>query len=274
MIPVIIIHLHDSPYLPFIINRAIKSNNYIYFISNIKPAIEHSNLTFIDIKSLNSKENQYFSSIYAHLHPGPKDYELFCFQRWFMLHEFLNQHKISTAFHIDSDVLLYADMNAEWLKYNQYTMTVAHGCSGATSFITQVGLDHFTKMLIDIYDDKGFYFNNLVNKYKTIQQFNMSGGICDMTLLELFKNNHDFGGGFGRVGEMMQIIDNSTYDHNINTTDSDYAMRHGIKKIEIINDGIYVYNERIQKHIRFNALHCQGQSKKYINTIYDSTQHL
>lgn len=270
MIPVVIIHLNNSFYLENIIQRAIKSNNIVYLISNISLPYCNKNFHIIDINNLITEDNKKFSDLYEHLHIGSKEYELFCFQRWFVLKEFLIKFDINTAFHIDSDVLLFAEAQKEWEKYNQYTMTVTHGCSGASSFFTQDGLEKFTDMLIKIYQDKTYYFKTLVSKFETMKQFGMHGGICDMTLLELFKNNHDLGGGFGRVGEMMQIIDNSTYDHNINVSDSDYATANGIKKIEIIDNKISVYNNRLKKNITFNALHCQGLSKCHIPTIHNA----
>lgn len=272
MIPVVIIHLNNSFYLDAIIERSIQSNNIVYLLSNITPKYQHNNFNVINIDDLMSEDNKKFSSIYQHLHVGPKDYELFCFQRWFILKEFIKKYGMDTVFHIDSDVLLFKDVSQEWNKYDQYTMTVTHGCSGATSFMTKEGLEKFTQMLIKVYKDKSYYFNTLVSKFETMLKFNIMGGVCDMTLLELFKNNHDLGGGFGRVGEMMQIIDNSTYDHNINVSDSDYAIEKNIKKIEFINNQICVYNTRLNRYVSFNALHCQGAAKQYISTIHGAVK--
>lgn len=268
MIPVVLVHLNYSNYLNDIIDRALISNNIVYLITNAQTSLQDKFNT-ININDLISDDNISFSNIYEHLHPGPKGYELFCFQRWFFLKEFLYKFNIDAALHIDSDVLLFIDAESEWKKYDQYIMTLTHGCSGASSFVTKLGLDNFTKMLSSTYYEKKYQFYNLVSRYETMKKFEMSGGICDMTLLELFKNNHDIGGGFGRVGEMMQIIDNSTYDHNINTSDSDYATENGIKKIEIIDNKIQIYNNRLKKHVIFNSLHCQGAAKRHISTIHN-----
>jgi hypothetical protein len=153
-------------------------------------------------------------------------------------------------------------------------MTLIHGCCGSTSFITKLGLQNFIDMVIKTYSDKTYNFDMLANKFLTITKFGTVGGICDMSLLQQFALNDDSGGGFTRVGEMMQIIDNATYDHNINVSDLDYDMLNGIKKLKIIDNKIAIYNNRLNKYINFNGLHFQGMAKKYIPIICQETQHI
>ena len=90
-----------------------------------------------------------------------------------------------------------------------------------------------------------------------------------MTLLEFFHYCSECGGGPGKIGEMMQIIDDSTYDHNINVPDQGFAFINGRKDFKIKEGIPYVYNERLGKDIKFNALHFQGIAKQMMRSVYD-----
>ena len=90
-----------------------------------------------------------------------------------------------------------------------------------------------------------------------------------MTFLEFFHYCADCGGGPGRVGEMMQIVNGSTYDHNINTPDQGFSFKNG-KKDFILKEGIpYIFNNTLNKEIKFNSLHFQGGAKNLIRSVYD-----
>ena len=62
----------------------------------------------------------------------------------------------------------------------------------------------------------------------------------------------------------MSIINDSTYDHNINVSDQ-YFDFNGIKNIKIKDGYPYVYNHKLNKDIRFNSLHFQGGAKNQIS---------
>jgi hypothetical protein len=102
-------------------------------------------------------------------------------------------------------------------------------------------------MLLLIYKNKdGYPFKKIKSHYTIRQQSGLGGGVCDMTLLEFFHYHSEYGGGPGRVGEMMSIINESTYDHNINAEDNDYDfvnnVKHGIGKMMYNRKGEYFGN--------------------------------
>jgi hypothetical protein len=66
----------------------------------------------------------------------------------------------------------------------------------------------------------------------------------------------------------MSILDDSTYDHNINAKDQDFSFKNGVKEIKIINKQPYVYSEKLKKDIKFNSIHFQGGAKHLIANIY------
>lgn len=269
MIPVIFIHSGNSFYLEHTILQACKYNQVILLGNDdIKNKISHDNLSFYNFNDY-TKYVPEFASIYEHLSFNGFEYELFCFLRWFMLKEFMETHKFDTIFYVDSDVMLYVDVSKEYPKYDQYDFTLLHRTAGISSFVTKKGINNFCKYTTNIYSNKDSVdYAKLTSKWKLHQKFNLSGGVCDMTLLDGFHYDDVAGGGPGRVGEMMTIINNSTYDHNINVPNQDFDYDGNIKKIEMIKDIPYVYNHNLNKLVKFNSLHFQGSAKKYIKNYF------
>lgn len=268
MIPVILIHKGYQEYLNYSINQSLK-NNRVFLIGDTPIKNTDSKFTFIQHDGLLDGV-QDFSKIYVHMNTTPPDYELFCYTRWFMIRNFMHLHNFEVVFYIDSDVLFFENAGEEWSKFRQYDMTLLHRTAGISSFVTKRGIDNFCDMLTEIYSKKDeYHFNKIASHFKIRQDFKLPGGVCDMTLLEYFHYHAEFGGGPGRIGEMMTIIDGSTYDHNINAKDQDFDFKHGVKSVKIINHKPYVFNKKIKKDIRFNSLHFQGSAKNKMGNIYD-----
>lgn len=268
MIPVIFIHKGYQPYLEFTIEQSLKLNQVV-FIGNSSLPFQHPNLK-VESLSFYSDGLDEFSKLYVHLNTTPFDYELFCFQRWFVLKNYMRKNNLSKVFYMDSDVLLFVDVQEESKKYEQYDFTLLHRSAATSSFITIQGLDNFCKFLIKTYKDKSSYtFQKMESHFRVRQNCGLPGGVCDMTALELFHYLDDYGGGPGRVGEMMQIIDNSTYDHNINTPDNDFEFINGMKHVQIKDGHPYVLNKKNDKLIKFNCLHFQGGAKNFIKNFYE-----
>ena len=265
-IPTVFIHLNESDYvLDTVAHAAVR--NQVHVISNIDYSKYLKNINASNISYFQSDSLNIFSNNYKHLHSGPHVHEMFCYQRWFFLLDFMRTNSFEKILHLDSDVILNVDASKDIKEYDQYIMTLCHGSSGATSYVTYEGLKLFTEMLLDIYCNNSYCIDLLECQYNNMQRHNKPGGVCDMTLLNMFREKCDYGGGPNRVGEMMTVINDATHDHNINVNDSDYSMHNNIKNFHIIDNKIYVFNERLNKDIEFKSLHCQGAAKKYIKEI-------
>jgi hypothetical protein len=268
MIPVILIHKGYSDYLKYTILQSIK-NNYTYLISDTNPNINENNFQYVNMDEYNSTFNN-FKKNYVHLSTNPHDYELFCYQRWFILLEFMKQKQLDVVFYIDSDVLLFVDVNKEWEKFNQFEVTLLHRTAALSSYFTIKGLTSFCNFLENTYSDKnGYAFKKISSHYHVRQECGLAGGVCDMTLFEYFHYSSDSGGGPGRVGEMMHVIDDSVYDHNVNAMDQDFEFIYGKKDFKIKNGIPYVYSNKLKKDIKFNSLHFQGNAKNMIKSTYE-----
>jgi len=268
MIPVILIHKGYQDYLGCAINQALK-NNPVHLIGDTIPPITHENFKFENLNEY-CLECDEFRSIYEHLNTTPVEYEIFCYQRWFILKNYMEKQNLDKIFYIDSDVLLFVNITEEWKHFDQYILTLAHRSAGTNSFITLEGVTSFCNFLMDTYKNKNSYnYKKIASHYNIRREFGLPGGVCDMTFLEFFHYCADCGGGPGRVGEMMQIVNDSTYDHNINAPDQGFSFKNG-KKDFILKEGIpYIFNNTLNKEIKFNSLHFQGGAKNLIRSVYD-----
>lgn len=268
MIPVVFIHKGYQDYLGCTLRQANK-NNSIIFIGDTNLPFTSPTLTNIQISD-NFQGCDEFKSHYQHLNTTPIDYEIFCYQRWFILKNVMEKNNLEVVFYVDSDVMLFTDITKEWDKFNQYDMTLLHRTAAISSYITLKGITHLCNLIMDTYKNKGSYnYKKIASHYHVRRECGLPGGVCDMTLLEFFHYSSEYGGGPGMVGEMMQIINNSTYDHNINVTDQGFTMSRGHKDYKI-RDGIpYVFNHRLNKEIKFNSLHFQGGAKELIKGVYE-----
>jgi hypothetical protein len=272
MIPVVLIHKGSQEYLKYAILQALKSGNEVFLIGtpDASDIVEDDNFYFFDMADY-SEGFDSFQSNYVHLNTTPKDFEIFCFHRWFILKNFMNTAVLKNVFYIDSDVMLYANVNHEWEKFSQYHMTLAHRTAAVCSFMTIKGLENFVSMVEHIYSHKkGYDFNKIHSHFTVRQAHGLGGGVCDMTLFEYFHYHSEFGGGPGRVGEMMEIIDGTTYDHNINAADQDFEFENGKKNIKFLDGIPYCKSLHLDENIYFNSLHCQGGAKYLMKDIYDT----
>ena len=270
MIPVVLIHKGMHEYVQYTLKQANKKNE-VHLLGDTAPNIEDIN--FYSINSLLDDDSKKFTDSYLHLNTTPLDYEIFCYLRWFALKKFMLENNIDTVFYIDSDVLLFPDVNEEWFKFNQYELTLLHRTAAVSSFITINALQNFCSMISQIYSNKkGYDFEKIKSHFNVRQKHQLAGGVCDMTFFEYFHYNASFGGGPGRVGEMMQIINDSTYDHNINAEDQDFEFENNLKRLQIINKEPFVFNNKLNKNIKFNSIHCQGSAKSLIKHIYQQCE--
>lgn len=268
MIPVILIHKGYQDYLGCAIGQALK-NNPVHLIGDTSPPIVHDNFKFEHLKEYCEGCDE-FMSIYEHLNTSPFGYEIFCYLRWFILKNYMEKHNLDNVFYIDSDVLLFVNVTEKWKHFDQYVLTLAHRCAAITSFVTLEGVTSFCDLLTETYSNKNSYnYKKIASHYNIRKEFGLDGGVCDMTLLEFFHSCSDCGGGPGKVGEMMQIINDSTYDHNINVPDQGFSFKNGKKDFEIKEGVPYVFNNRLNKEIKFNSLHFQGVAKALMRTVYD-----
>src|SRR5262249_10071626 len=263
--PIVFIHQSNSEHLKYSLAQAHASNPRSTIIllgdssNDVYDFVEH--LPFVEYFQGAAR----FEKIYKHYSTHGIDFELICFQRWFILREFLMANNLAQCLYLDSDTMLYADVTKESKKFEQFDFTLCWNSIGCVFFLNRLkGLDEFCQFLLDIYGNKNkFYYDRMVAHYAVRKKHQLAGGACDMTAFQFYSE-----GNFGQMGEASRIIDGSVYDPNINLPHPWFEMENGIKKI-IWKDGQpYGKFIRTRQEIRFNSLHFNGRAKKLMSQYY------
>ncbi len=200
-----------------------------------------------------------FAAHYEHMSGNHQAFEQFCFQRWFILHEWMEKNNVPIAFYQDSDVLLYCNVTEEYPLWGRdYAFTLSKGTSPATSYFTAPGLSCFLDFVRDVYVNHNALYAELRRIYEEMQTQELPGGICDMTLFKFFREQviHV------SVGEMSDIKEGATFDHSINVSDG-FTVYKDIKGI-VFDVLQRPYGWHGEDRVRFNTLHFQGQAKNLI----------
>ena len=258
-LPIIFIHRSNSEHLKYSLAQARESNpNSTIFLlgdssNDVYEFVEHR--PFVEY----FQEAAHFQKLYKHYSTHGVDFELICFQRWFILREFLMANNLSQCLYLDSDVMLYSDVTKDSKKFEQFDFTLCWNSIGCVFFLNRLrGLNEFCQFLLDIYGNKNnFYYDRMVAHYAVRKKHHLAGGACDMTAFQFYSE-----GNFGQMGEASYILDGSVYDPNINMPHPGFEMENGIKKIIWKDNQPYGRFIKTGEEIRFNSLHFNGHAKK------------
>ena len=261
-LPIVFIHQSNSDYLKYSLGQAQTSNarSTIYLLgdslNNAYDGIEHRH--FADY----SQQANYFTRLYRHYSTHTPETELFWFQRWFILREFLHVHRLQQCLYLDSDTMLYADVTADAKKFARFDFTLCWNTIGCVFFMNRLeGLDAFCQFVLDIYSKKDrYHYDKMVSHYAVRQRNGLDGGAGDMTAFQLYSEAH-----FGCVGEAGHVIDGSFYDPNINMPHPGLEMDGKLKKVTWKNGQPFGRYLRTGEEIKFNSMHFQGaETKKFM----------
>lgn len=266
-IPIVTIHNGDQPYFKKILEINSKYNSNIIVLTDFKTEIKDG-ISFVNYNDISVPEIKTFKKVYEHLNTTPYDYEIFCYLRWFIILQFMKSNNHKTIFHIDSDVLVFSNPDTEFEKYKNFDFTLTHRTTASSSFFTLNGLEKFCDYMIELFLNKDKYdYQKIASHFHVRQKFGLPGGVCDMT----FFHNYDYKMS-GLIGEMMYIMEDSTYDHNINDKDHVWEFQNGLKRFDFSTGVPMCYNEKLKRAIKFNSIHLQGGAKNYVFEIEKQLQ--
>ncbi|GAA6621729.1 hypothetical protein [Scytonema sp. NUACC26] len=264
-LPIVIVHRGFPEYLLYSLAQAQKFNpkSDIFLLgdnsNSILNFIHHENIYNYYTKA------KLFEKIYSekHLSFNDYEYELFCFQRWFIIQEFMIKNKIDSCIHLDSDLMTYVNVTEEFSKkFEKYSFTLSKKGSGHNSYIKYSGLEKICEHIMSYYTNPELFEILTSIREKALLAGQKAGGICDMTLLNQYYQRYS-----QEIGSTSDIINDSVYDANINSSDG-FEMREGIKNIFWVDGLPFCRHLESGKEIRFNSLHFQSQPKKHIMKNY------
>lgn len=215
-----------------------------------------------------------FSGIYQHLSNNPYEFELRCFQRWYIFLEFMEKQDIHEALICDSDTMLYENFS-QFGRQNPSIIcglnlvhdqnnTIWAACPHVSYWRREALRDFcaFNNCLYQPLDSR------LNERWQVHVKENIPGGVCDMTALYLF---------FCELApeeriNLLRIIDNSVVDLNMGSSHNylpkEFMTRNGRKKLIFRKGQPYGFYIPEQKEVRFKALHCQGCNKWLMPHVY------
>ena len=268
-IPVVFIHQGVGlPHLPLAIKQACRFGNQVVLLGD-----DHNKgiqeCTKWESLAIYAGTADAFSKVYVHHQDITRyNFELFCICRWFILRDWLKSNNVQECFCFDSDVMFYANAIEEAKKFNGLDFTLGFGHWG-NGYFSLRGLEAFCQFVHSTYVNKGYDYDRLVSHYELRKKHGLLGGVCDMTLFELYRNTINPAG----VGELMHITaDGSTYDHVISISDGYEMDSPLLKRIYIANNLPWCKQLSTGRMIRFNTLHFQGNSKLLMQTFFDALQ--
>lgn len=201
-----------------------------------------------------------FQRHYVHRSLQPLEFKIFNFQRWFILRDFLKMKGFSRALHLDSDVMLFADIAAAGERFRDYGMTLSHWKPGYrcghTCFVNDLALlDRFCDFAMEMF--------RLPENQARLDRFydpTKDSDISDMYLLGQFAQQFP-----ERIGDLCEIIDNTYFDGRITELAGFAAetrlLKKGLKRIRFIDGLPYGQHSLHLGKIRFASIHFHGSSK-------------
>ncbi|WP_199621700.1 hypothetical protein [Paenibacillus alkalitolerans] len=263
--PIIFIHRGDDDYLTYSLRQAKQSNPYSDIILigkavNKKYCSGTATHVMLDDYMESAKE---FSKVYQHASSNSYEYNLFCFQRWFVLRDYMRKQGIQKCCYIDSDVMLYTDVNKP--EFSQFTFEFSW-----TTIVGLCTLDNFCALITNYFENNALFKQLVQYTHQIGQVYGGRPHVSDMVLCALFRDQTSISVTNGGV------FNNSFFDGNINQPlriPPDYVeieKLDGKKKVFFDNGGFYCKFKC--NFIKVNSLHFQGQGiKKYMKYFFIPT---
>lgn len=268
---IVIIHMGFAKYLLYVL-RQIKitnPNSEIFLISDKENKKYSKYSTFVDISKIQSLESKSFKENYIHLGKSSPNYEMFCMLRWIILRDFMREYNIKECLHIDSDILIFSDLNKSLNPFSNYKISLAHNLA-LTMHIKDIEiLDEFSKYLLFKYTNEN-ELNKLKDMYYKTDRINngVAGSISDMDISREF-----FSSVKEPIGDLSEIVNDSIFDSAIVYGEPEFEMlkkgKYKSKKIFFENKipfCNYVLNGE-NKKIKFHSLHLLTWTKLFIKKL-------
>jgi tetratricopeptide (TPR) repeat protein len=180
-----------------------------------------------------------FLESYRHASENDYVYEAFCLMRWFFLLDWAEVAGVERLATLDSDILLFADLETELVPRLQGRDLAFTGPMGPhLAILTQKGLVGLCDFLTGAYA-------------KGIPE--IGGQVSDMTLLPVYLRGRDF-------ADLSAIEQGARVDMNIRQ-DEGFAMAGDTKEIRFQNGQAFAKRQDGGDLVRLLALHFQGKAK-------------
>lgn len=257
--PIIYIHKWSHDYLETSIKQSSKNNKKIILIwddNNLSIAknynIEHYYFDQYNISN--------FRKYYVHNKVSSNyQFELMCYERWFVLLEVMKRNNINRCLYLDSDILYFWNVDEEFKRIERYwNFELAYpNFSWHTTYIfSQNSLKNFCDFMMKCYTNEDMY-KKLLNWPLIYQSW-----ISDMSIFQLYKYNYP-----EKVFDLTKNYwDNIVYDWFINEPEW-YNIIFWKKYFTLRNNKVYIYKDN--KKLETKTLHFQMHMKSYMWLVFE-----
>ncbi len=183
-----------------------------------------------------------FESVYRHQSSNPYWYELICFQRWFIINDFVQKNNIDMLYGCDTDIMIYDDLS-KYIPQVNFKLTIANKNGPQCSFFTKESINDFCNYIIKQYTDP-ICVQRLLTRYRHFIDNKLPGGNCDMTMFEFCEQ--DFPGSVLDYG-FMEPVRNDTIKPMLYCCSSNYDWM----KTEILKKYFTIAQIRFQDNIPY-----------------------
>jgi hypothetical protein len=167
--PIIFLHYEESEYMPYTLGSAIKLNNNVILIGDIKNkkyesiGVKHF---FIDDYIINDdveKLNKVYRRIggeefeLINSKKGGTDWTKFNFQKWFVLYAFCKANDIQKFWTFDTDNMILRDLSLQETKFDGFDCTEQNMEMSMQGLINNIEvLKDFLDTIIDLFGDEDY----------------------------------------------------------------------------------------------------------------------
>ena len=275
---IVFIHRNYSWYLPYVIHQVKKSNPQSRVALIAQSAEVPGTINVSLDRYRNAALPSEFARRYVHMHHGNPVYESFCFQRWFILLDYMTTNGVDSALYLDSDVLLYSPLSDISLAYGGETIECGYSipnqsyeshewhASGHASYWTKPALESLCDFLLESFTAEK-YLAVYREKWEWQQRSGVRGGVSDMTGLYLFYLERP-----ELVTNFAAAASGTVIDHNLNIAlnfnENEYELEDGKKRVQFYSDVPMLFRHTDGGAVRAHALHLQGGTKNEIPRYY------
>ena len=229
--------------------------------TNRLPFVEHHQI--ID----HSERAQAFAGVYRHLaFPTRYDFILFCFQRWFVLLDFMEALHLDACLHIDPDVLLLTDvaqLEAEVPGRVDFALSAnpVFGISPHYNYITsRAALARFCDFTFGVFAQASPAM--AVSPMQAAIRAGKHSYVTDMTAFAELSRAR-----LAQIHNLSRVRRRAIWDANVASADG-FAFRNGVKDVTWRGCEAYCRQLSSGREIRFHALHFNYDTKRLMPAGY------
>ncbi|RCW50894.1 hypothetical protein [Paenibacillus prosopidis] len=259
-IPIMFLHWTDNDYLAYTLRQAKISSpasDVILIGTDINNKYCGDGIHHVQMHNYYHGAAE-FERVYKHLTPNEYVYNRFCFQRWFVLRDFMKTHHFTECWVLDTDIMLYTDLSNP--KYKCFS-----GEWTWTTYITLKELEELcTVTHIHFQEDNLFEYLKYFTKQKDAYSRTHEGyAISDMVTQTLYYDNYLL------RDRMYGVFEDSFFDNELFSAHPGVETLDNKKKIYLINGNLMCRRSDNGQFIKAITIHfTQSVNKKYIPHFY------